>query len=89
MKGLDVASKSERVYSFHKKTIYTFVEMMAAAGIDDPSKFKRSHIFQRSSAGVVKRYDQLFPNMPVGCCLHTDEIPDVFKKEMLMMLEED
>lgn len=89
MKGLDVDSKSERVYNFHKKTIYTFVEMMAAAGVDDPSKFKRSHIFQRSNAGVVKRYDQLFPNMPVGCCLHTDEIPDVFKKEMLMMLDED
>ena len=88
MKGLDVPSKADRVASFHQKTIYTFVEMMAAAGIDHPSKIKRRHVFKRTTVGIVKRYDQLFPNMPVGCCLNTDEIPDVFKKEMLMLLDD-
>ena len=88
MKGLDVPSKSDRVANFHKKTIYAFVEMMAAAGIDHPSKIKRSHVFKRTTVGIVKRYDQLFPDMPRGCCLNTDEIPDVFKKEMLMMLDD-
>lgn len=88
MKGLDVPSKADRVASFHKKTIYTFVEMMAAAGIDHPSKIERRHVFKRTTVGIVKRYDQLFPNMPVGCCLNTDDIPDIFKKEMLMLLDE-
>ena len=88
MKGLDIPNKSDRVANFHKKTIYAFVEMMAAAGIDHPSKFKRSHVFKRTTVGIVKRYDQLFPDMPVGCCLNTDEIPEIFKKEMLMMLDD-
>jgi glutamate synthase domain-containing protein 2 len=88
MKGLDVPDKSERVYNFHKKTMYIFVEMLAAAGIDDSSKLQRKHVFKRTTVGTVKRYDQIFPNMPVGCCLNTDKIPEVFKKEMLMLLED-
>lgn len=88
MKGLDVEDKADRVYHFHKKTLYTFVDMMAAAGIDHPSKIKRKHIFERTTVGTVRRYDQLFPNIPVGCCLNTDEIPEVFRKEMLMLLED-
>ncbi len=88
MKGLDVPTKAERVASFHQKTIYTFVEMMAAAGIQHSSKIKRRHVFKRTTVGIVKRYDQLFPNMPVGCCLNTDKIPEVFKKEMLMLLDD-
>jgi len=88
MKGLDVPDKSERVYNFHKKTMYIFVDMMAAAGIDHSSKIQRKHVFKRTTVGVVKRYDQIFPNMPTGCCLNTDKIPEVFKKEMLMLLED-
>ncbi|WP_264792218.1 FMN-binding glutamate synthase family protein [Aureispira anguillae] len=88
MKGLDVEDKSDRVYHFHKKTLYAFVDMMAAAGIDHPSKIKRKHIFERTTIGMVRRYDQLYPNIPIGCCLNTDEIPEVFKKEMLMLLED-
>lgn len=88
MKGLNVPDKSDRVYSFHKKTMYAFVEMMAAAGIDHPSKIERKHVFKRTTIGMVKRYDQLYPEIPVGCCLNTDEIPEVFKKEMLMWLED-
>lgn len=86
MKGLDVSDKSDRVYHFHKKTLYAFVDMMAAAGIPEPSKIKRKHIFKRATTGLVRRFDQLYPNIPIGCCLNTDEIPDLFKREMLMLL---
>ncbi|WP_052592098.1 FMN-binding glutamate synthase family protein [Aureispira sp. CCB-QB1] len=86
MKGLHVDDKSERVYHFHKKTLYAFVDMMAAAGIAEPAKIKRKHIFRRTTVGLVRRYDQLYPNIPVGCCLNTEEIPDLFKREMLMLL---
>lgn len=88
MKGLVVEDKSERVYSFHKKTLYTLVEMLAAAGLKSPTEIKRSHVFKRTGVGIVKRYDQIYPEMPIGCCLNTEEIPDVLKKEMLMLLED-
>jgi len=86
MKGLEVGDKSDRVYHFHKKTLYAFVDMMAAAGISEPEKIKRKHIFKRTGVGLVRRYDQLYPCIPIGCCLNTDEIPELFKQEMLMLL---
>lgn len=88
MKGLDVTDKADRVYHFHKKTLYAFVDMMAAAGIENASEIRRKHIFERTTIGIVRRYDQLYPNIPIGCCLNTDEIPEVFKKEMLMLLDD-
>ena len=88
MKGLVVEDKATRVHYYHKKTMKTFVDMMAAAGIDHPSRFERRHIYRRTTSGVVKRYDQIFPNMPVGCCLNIDKIPEVFRKEMLEYLED-
>lgn len=89
MKGLVVPDKAERVYNFHKKTLYSFVDMLAAAGINDPAQLKRQHVFERTAVGIVQRYDQLYPIIPVGCCLNTDKIPEEFKKEMMMLLEED
>ncbi|MGH1338936.1 MAG: FMN-binding glutamate synthase family protein [Aureispira sp.] len=89
MKGLVVPDKAERVYNFHKKTLYSFVDMLAAAGIKEPNQVKRQHVFERTAVGTVQRYDQLYPIIPIGCCLNTDKIPEAFKKEMLMWLEEE
>ena len=89
MKGLVVPDKAERVYNFHKKTLYSFVDMLAAAGIEQPHQIKRRHVFERTAVGTVQRYDQLYPVIPTGCCLNTDKIPEEFKKEMLMWLEEE
>ena len=66
-----------------------FVDMLASAGIDSAAEIKRNHVFIRTTVGIVKRYDQLFPNIPVGCLLNTEKIPEVFKKEMLMLLEDE
>lgn len=89
MGGLDVSDKSERVYNFHKKTLYTFIDMLAAAGLDNPAQIQRKHVFLRTTVGVVKRYDQMYPEIPVGCLLNTEKIPEVYKKEMLMLLEDE
>lgn len=88
MKGLVVPDKAERVYNYHKKTLYSLVDMLAAAGIQQPSDLRRRHVFKRTTIGSIKRYDQLYPNIPVGCCLNTDQIPEEFQKEMLMWLGE-
>jgi glutamate synthase domain-containing protein 2 len=88
MKGLVVPDKAERVYNYHKKTLYSLVDMLAAAGIEQPSDLRRQHVFKRTTIGNIKRYDQLYPNIPVGCCINTDQIPEEFKKEMLMWLGE-
>lgn len=87
--GLVVTDKAERVYNFHEKTVHAFVELIAAAGLESPHQLKRKHIYKRTTVGIIKRFDQLFPNIPIGCLLNTDEIPEIFKKEMLELLEEE
>ncbi|HHS95136.1 MAG TPA: FMN-binding glutamate synthase family protein, partial [Phaeodactylibacter sp.] len=44
VKGLVVADKEERVANFHKETIHSFVELMAAAGIRNADEISRKHI---------------------------------------------
>lgn len=83
MKGLDVEDKTERVYNFHHKTVHALVEMLAASGLKSPSELGRRHIFRRISMSVVKRYDQLYPDMPEGCLLNSETVPELYKQEML------
>lgn len=60
IKGLDVTDKSERVYHFHKNTLHTCNELIAAAGREsyeqvDASMFMRGDEFEHLS-------DLYFPN---------------------------
>lgn len=86
--GLHIPDKSDRVYHFHKNTVKNFVHMTAAAGIEHPRAFERKHIFRRTSTGEVKRYDQIFPNMPIGCCLNVDKMPENFRRGVMEFLED-
>ena len=61
MKGLDVTDKSVRVATFHKKTIHSVVEMLAAAGLCSPSELKRKHILHRTGPNKLISYSELYP----------------------------
>lgn len=86
--GLDVGDKSERVYNFHHKTLHAFVELLAATGLAQPSDLQRRHIYRRISGSKVMRYDQLYPLIPVGCLLNSENLPELYKATMLESLEE-
>lgn len=75
MRGLVVADKKDRVANFHKQTVHAFVELMAAAGIDNPDKINRYHINRRNSQNKSNRYDQLFPYITEGCLLDSATVP--------------
>ncbi len=66
MKGLDVESKSNRIANFHHATLNSFVELIGALGISNPSEINRSHINRRMSINTVKRYDELYPYVKKG-----------------------
>ncbi len=66
MKGLDVDDKAKRAESFHRKTIISFTELIAAAGVEKASDLKRSDINRRVEEHIVLKYDQIFPNAEVG-----------------------
>lgn len=69
MKGLDVADKANRVSSFHNQTVKSFVELLCAAGFDDPSDLKREHINRRVSVNHIMNYAEMYPDVAEGVML--------------------
>ena len=61
MSGLDVNDKSARVANFHRKTLKSFTELLAASGLSAPDQLRRQHINRRYGMNLIKRYDQIFP----------------------------
>lgn len=61
MKGLDVNDKFVRVANFHKKTVLSFVEMLAAAGLKNGEEINRKHILHRIGPNKMVTYADLYP----------------------------
>lgn len=75
VKGLDVNDKKVRVANYHRETVKSFVELMAAAGINHPDKINRSHIYQRIDQHISKSYLKLHPYIPESSLLSNESIP--------------
>lgn len=58
-KAIDVPSKAERVFNFHKNTLHALSEMIAAAGLRHPSDIKAHHLAQRLNDREIKNYAQI------------------------------
>lgn len=52
-RALNVPDKAERVASFHRETVKSFAEILAAAGLDAPSQLAPRHIFRRGPDGRI------------------------------------
>ncbi len=84
VKGLVVENKAARVANFQRKTVESFVELMAGAGIDTPSKINRRSITRRVFMNQVKRYDEIYPYLSEGCLLQDSTTPEDWR-EMVNM----
>ena len=82
MSGLVVADKKVRVANFHKSTVHSFVELLGAAGLENPQQIRRSMINRRVNGSESKRYDEIFPYLPKGCLLTENTIPMAWKPYM-------
>ena len=61
MKGLNVNDKYVRVANFHKKTVISYAEMLAAAGLTDGNEIKSKHILHRLGPNKIVSYEELYP----------------------------
>ncbi len=61
-----VTDKSERVYNFHRATIESLAELVAAAGLAHPNEFRPTHFFRRVSAHDVISFAELYPSLQRG-----------------------
>lgn len=73
MRGLNVKDKTSRVANYHKETITSFVELLAAAGISDHTKIERKYINRRVSMTNCMTYEKLYPPMEEGALLNESD----------------
>jgi glutamate synthase domain-containing protein 2 len=65
-RAIVVPDKIDRVYNFHRSTLATLSELVAAAGLDHPSEFIPSHFCRRMNDGGVRTFAQLYPALRPG-----------------------
>lgn len=78
VKGLVVDDKKVRVANYHKNTIESFVELMAASGIDNPEKLNRHQITRRVFMNEVRTFEEIYPSVPLGAMLGND-LPESYQ----------
>jgi glutamate synthase domain-containing protein 2 len=68
-RALVVPSKAERVKNFHRETIKSLAEMLAAAGMHSPSDLQPRHISRRVGDGRILSLADLHPHIESGALL--------------------
>ena len=76
-RGLVVEDKKARVANFHKHTVESFAELMAAAGIRDHQKLNRHMIYRRVFMNEIRTLEEIYPSVTTGALLGSD-IPEQY-----------
>ena len=66
VRGLDIEDKAERVYRYHHNTIHAFLELLGAAGYEQPSQLAPAHIHRRLDFRRSLNYAELFEYLDEG-----------------------
>ncbi len=64
--ALDVPDKGERVFKFHRQTLRSLADMLAAAGLTHPDELGPHHLVRRVSATQVKQFSELHTFLQPG-----------------------
>ena len=82
--GLVVSDKKERVANYQNETVHSFVELLAASGLKSMSEIKRHHVYRRVTMKEIRRYDEIYPYLPVGCLLEETTAPSNWRPYLNM-----
>ena len=82
--GLVVEDKKVRVANYQKNTVESFVELMAAAGVHEPSMINRRMIQRRVMTNTIKGYEDIYPTLTPGCLLRDTDCPPEYQDMMKM-----
>jgi hypothetical protein len=55
-----VTEKIDRVYNYHRNTVESLAEFIAAAGLTLPSELQPRHIWQRTTARSALSLDRIY-----------------------------
>ncbi|RAW02756.1 FMN-binding glutamate synthase family protein [Pseudochryseolinea flava] len=78
VKGLVIDDKKIRVANYHKHTVESFVELLAASGLDNPRKLNRHQISRRVFMNEVKTLEEIYPSVEAGAMVNGN-VPERYK----------
>ena len=79
-RALDVGNKSERAYQFHRLTMETLSEIIAAAGLDQAAELRPWHVWMRINQTKVLPYDEAFQFEQPGALLdRSSQLPQMLR----------
>lgn len=81
MKGLVVEDKKQRVANYHQDTVESCVELIAAAGLTDPSQVHRGLLYRRVFMDAVKSFREIYPDVEPGSYLK-GVAPEPLRREL-------
>ncbi|MCL4116268.1 UNVERIFIED_CONTAM: hypothetical protein GTU68_057072 [Idotea baltica] len=88
MRGLVVNDKKVRVAAYHKETIHSFMELLAASGLHNPKEINRGDVNRRIEMNVTQRYDEIYPYITKGSLLSMEDCPNNWKRDLSVSSEE-
>jgi glutamate synthase domain-containing protein 2 len=78
-RALVVPDKAERVFNFHQNTLRALAELVAAAGLDHPSRLRPEHIVRRVTQHETRLLSTLHPPMQPGVLLDGEADAPVYR----------
>jgi len=66
VRGLVVPDKAERVYQFHRNTVASFNQLLAAMGLDDPDQLDPTFLTRRIDPTTSRTYAELYEWLEPG-----------------------
>ncbi|MDX2155178.1 MAG: FMN-binding glutamate synthase family protein [Hyphomicrobiaceae bacterium] len=74
-RAIVVSDKAQRVANFHRETLNTLAELVAAAGLDHPSQLKPLHFMQRVAPDRAVSFAQMYRFLQPGELLEGTDHP--------------
>ena len=66
VRGLVVQDKAERVHQFHRNTVASFNQLLAAMGLHDPDQLDPSFLTRRVDSTTIRTYSELYEWLEPG-----------------------
>jgi len=80
-KKLDVEDKKHRANRFHNATVKSFIEIIGAMGLTNPSDLCPSQILKRTGQDTVQSYAEIFPYFDKAVLLDEKTVPEEYKRD--------
>jgi glutamate synthase domain-containing protein 2 len=71
--GLDIEDKAARVVAYHEETVEAFLELLGAAGLEDPAEIAPHHVWRRVDEVLTRHYGELYTWLEAGQLLDRPE----------------